>query len=227
MKKDTLRIKDEYTIASNRPDIASLIWYTMDVPGAGSEAGGKCGKGKRRAVRFLCCTELKIQKPRCSGWNIRCPFSGEVECPDCTEELIPLIEASVMHQSLEAKPDVDGEERILVSDVVLELDMKFFREEEYDLITDVYTPIRECVPEGKNEVLERLLVRNFSRCRISDRIQVKETQGKVLQLCHSQGKVKIDKTRIVENGVQADGVVMLKILYIIGNDDMPFYPWRQ
>lgn len=52
-------------------------------------------------------------------------FSGEVECPDCTEELIPLIEASVMHQSLEAKPDVDGEERILVSDVVLELDMKF------------------------------------------------------------------------------------------------------
>lgn len=63
----------------------------------------------------------------------------------------------------------------------------------------------------------------FSRCRISDRIQVKETQGKVLQLCHSQGKVKIDKTRIVENGVQADGVVMLKILYIIGNDDMPFY----
>ena len=139
------------------------------------------------------------------------------------DALIPLIEASVMHQSLEAKPDVDGEERILVSDVVLELDMKFFREEEYDLITDVYTPIRECVPEGKNEVLERLLVRNFSRCRISDRIQVKETQGKVLQLCHSQGKVKIDKTRIVENGVQADGVVMLKILYIIGNDDMPFY----
>ena len=77
--------------------------------------------------------------------------------------------------------------------------MKFFREEEYDLITDVYTPIRECVPEGKNEVLERLLVRNFSRCRISDRIQVKETQGKVLQLCHSQGKVKIDKTRIVQD----------------------------
>ena len=134
----------------------------------------------------------------------------------------PADRSSVMHQSLEAKPDVDGEERILVSDVVLELDMKFFREEEYDLITDVYTPIRECVPEGKNEVLERLLVRNFSRCRISDRIQVKETQGKVLQLCHSQGKVKIDKTRIVENGVQADGVVMLKILYIIGNDDMPF-----
>ena len=66
--------------------------------------------------------------------------------------------------------------------------MKFFREEEYDLITDVYTPIRECVPEGKNEVLERLLVRNFSRCRISDRIQVKETHGKSPPAVSQSGK---------------------------------------
>ena len=203
-KKDTLRIKDEYTIASNRPDIASLIWYTMDVRGLDLKPEENVVKARGELSVFVLYgaedTEAPVQ------WlEYSLPFSGEVECPDCTEELIPLIEASVMHQSLEAKPDVDGEERILVSDVVLELDMKFFREEEYDLITDVYTPIRECVPEGKNEVLERLLVRNFSRCRISDRIQVKETQGKVLQLCHSQGKVKIDKTRIVENGVQADG----------------------
>ena len=202
--------------------LASLIWYTMDVRGLDLKPEENVVKARGELSVFVLYgaedTEAPVQ------WlEYSLPFSGEVECPDCTEELIPLIEASVMHQSLEAKPDVDGEERILVSDVVLELDMKFFREEEYDLITDVYTPIRECVPEGKNEVLERLLVRNFSRCRISDRIQVKETQGKVLQLCHSQGKVKIDKTRIVENGVQADGVVMLKILYIIGNDDMPFY----
>lgn len=90
-------------------------------------------------------------------------------------------------------------------------------------MTDIYTPVRECIPEGKTEILDRLLVRNFSRCRLSERIQVKETQGKILQLCHSRGKVKIDKTRIVENGVEAQGVVMLKILYIIGNDSMPFY----
>ena len=30
-KKDTLRVKDEYTIASNRPDISGLIWYKMDI----------------------------------------------------------------------------------------------------------------------------------------------------------------------------------------------------
>ena len=221
-KKDTFRIKDEYTIASNRPDISSLIWYTMDVRGLELKPEENIVKARGELSVFVLYESEDTEAP--VQWlEYALPFSGEVECPDCTEELIPDIEVSVMHQSLEVKPDADGEERIFVSDVVLELDMKFFREEECSMVTDVYTPLRECIPEGKNEVLERLLVRNFSRCRISDRIQVKETQGKILQLCHSQGKVKIDKTRIVENGVQADGVVMLKILYIIGNDRMPFY----
>ena len=56
-------------------------------------------------------------------------------------------------------------------------------------------------------MLESLLVRNFSRCRLTDRIEVKESQGKVLQLCHSSGKVKVDKTRITDKGIVAEGIV--------------------
>ena len=221
-KKDTLRIKDEYTIASNRPDISGLIWYTMDIRGLDLKPEENTVKARGELSVFVLYEAEDTEAP--VQWlEYALPFSGEVECEGCAEELIPDIEISVMHQSLEVKPDADGEQRIFVSDVVLELDMKFFQEEEKDLVTDVYTPVRECIPEGRTEVLERLLVRNFSRCRLSDRIQVKETQGKILQLCHSQGKVKLDKTRIVENGVEAQGVVMLKILYIIGNDSMPFY----
>ena len=44
-----------------------------------------------------------------------------------------------------------------------------------------------------------------------------------MQLCHSNGKVKVDKTRITDKGIVAEGIVALKILYIIGNDEMPFY----
>ena len=33
----------------------------------------------------------------------------------------------------------------------------------------------------------------------------------------------MDKTTVVENGVQVEGIVHMRILYIIGNDDMPFY----
>ena len=137
--------------------------------------------------------------------------------------MIPNLEASVISQSLEVKPDADGEERKLQADVVLELDMKLYREEEHDVIMDAYTPFRQYQPKGRTEMLESLLIRNFSRCRLSDRVTIRETQGKILQICHSQGEVKVDKTQIVSDGIQVDGILRLKVLYIVGNDDMPFY----
>ena len=32
-KKDTMRIKDEVTLVSNKPNIEQLLWYTIDVRG--------------------------------------------------------------------------------------------------------------------------------------------------------------------------------------------------
>ena len=68
------------------------------------------------------------------------PFSNEMECSGCMEDLIPHIEVSLLHQGIEVKPDPDGEERILQVDVVLELNMKMYREEEHELLLDAYSP---------------------------------------------------------------------------------------
>lgn len=221
-KKDTLRVKDEITLASNKPNIEQLLWHTIEVRGLDLRPENNMVRAKGELFVFALYEGDDEGNPL--QWlEYSLPFHGEVECSGCTEEMISNIEVSVMHQSLEVKPDADGEERMLLADVVLELDMKLYREEEHELVLDVYTPLKECVLQGKPEVLESLLVRNFSKCRVSERIEVKETQGKILQLCHSQGRVKIDKTRIVENGIRVDGIVQMKVLYIIGNDDMPFY----
>lgn len=221
-KKDTLRIKDEMTISSNKPNIGDLLWYTMSVRGLDLRPENQLLRARGELAVFALYTG--DDEGNTLQWaEYTLPFEREVECSGCQEEMIPNIDASVMHQQLEVKPDADGEERILSADVVLELDMKLYREEEYDLVQDVYSPLKECVPQGKTETLDGLLVRNFSKCRITDRIQVKETQGKILQLCSSQGTVKIDKTRLVENGIQADGILLLKVLYVVGNDDMPLY----
>ena len=48
-------------------------------------------------------------------------------------------------------------------------------------------------------------------------------RNKVLQICHGEGTIKVDEVKIVENGIQVDGVVELRILYIITDDEMPFY----
>lgn len=221
-KKDTMRVKEEIHLVSNRPNIRELLWYTIEARGIDMRPEDNVVKVKGELAVFVLYVGDDEGNPL--QWlEYSLPFEGEVECRDCREELIPNIEVSVMHQGIEVKPDSDGEERILQADVVLELDMKLYKEEEHDLVLDVYTPFRECVLHGKKEVLDSLLVRNSSKCRLTDRVEVKETQGKVLQICHSMGRVKIDKSTIVEDGIQVEGIVLLKVLYIIGNDDMPFY----
>ena len=221
-KKDTLRLKEEITLASNKPNIAELLWYTMEIRGLDLRPEDNMIKAKGELAVFAMYTG--DDEDNAVQWlEHSIPFSGQVECSGCTPEMIPDIESAVINQSLEVKPDADGEERILQADVVLELDMKMYREEDHEVILDIYTPFRQCIPEGRPEILESLLIRNFSRCRLSDRIEVKETQGKILQLCHSQGKIKTDKTKIIKDGIQAEGVLLLKILYIVGNDAMPFY----
>ena len=221
-KKDTLRLKEEITLVSNKPNIAELIWYTMEVRGLDLRPEENAVKAKGEIFVFALYTG--DDEGGTLQWiEHSIPFSGSAECPGCTADMIPNLESAVINQSLEVKPDADGEERQLQADLVLELDMKIYQEEQHEVIMDVYTPRCQCIPKGRTEMMESLLVRNFSRCRLSDRIEVKETQGKILQICHSQGKIKVDKTQIVKDGIQVDGIVQMKVLYIVGNDEMPFY----
>ena len=137
--------------------------------------------------------------------------------------MIPYIETTMLQKNLEIKPDADGEERVLQVDMVLELDMKIYQEETHTILMDVYTPKKECVLEKKKEVLEQLLVKNYSKCRVNDRISVQEAQGRILQICHSEGQIKTDQVRVVENGILVEGIIQIRILYSISDDEMPFY----
>ena len=83
-KKDTLRIKDEYTIASNRPDISGLIWYTMDIRGLELKSGENTVKARGELSVFVLYESEDTEAP--VQWlEYSMPFSGEVECTGCTE----------------------------------------------------------------------------------------------------------------------------------------------
>lgn len=221
-KKDTLRLKEEISLVSNKPNVAELLWHTIEVRGLELRPEENMVRAKGEIFVFALYTG-DDEKSSLQWVEHSIPFNGQVECEGCTPEIIPNLDASVLNQTLEVKPDADGEERLLQVDVVLELDMKLYREETHDVIMDVYSPFKQCIPKGREENLESLLIRNFSRCRLNDRIEVKETQGKILQICHSQGNVKVDKSKIVKDGIEVEGIIRMKVLYIVGNDEMPFY----
>ena len=221
-KKDTLRLKEEIPLASNKPNIHQILWNTMEI--RGMDLRPDEGKIAVKGELFVFVLYEGDDEGNPLQWmEHSIPFRSEVACEGCSGDMIPNIEVSVLQRQLEVKPDPDGEERIMQAEAVLELDMKIYQEEEHEILMDIYTPAKECHPLAHKEVLESLLVRNYSKCRLNDRVEVKETQEKILQICHSEGKIKVDETRTVENGILAEGVLELRILYIVSDDEMPFY----
>ena len=52
-KKDTLRLKEEITLVSNKPNIAELLWYTAEVRGLDLRPEENSGKSQEGNFFFL------------------------------------------------------------------------------------------------------------------------------------------------------------------------------
>lgn len=82
-------------------------------------------------------------------------------------------------------------------------------------------------------MLQRLLVKNYAKCRITEQMELPESQEKILQICACEGKVSLEKKEVVENGIQTEGTVTVELLYITTDDNMPvgavreIYPFSQ
>jgi len=220
-KKDTLRIKDEITLASNKPNIGELLWESVQL--RGTDVRVQEGHLDIRGELFLFILYSGDDENGTKQWiETALPFQGSIDCSGGTSSMIPDVEISLGEASLEVRPDYDGEERLIQLEALLNLDIRIYEEERVEILADVYSPLRELVPIRKEEVYESLIVKNFSKCRSSQHLRMELNQPRMLQICHSKGEVRIDETRIVENGILVEGAVYVGILYITSDDVRPF-----
>lgn len=148
------------------------------------------------------------------------PFSGEVELPEASEQMIPFVSVRLLHQEIEMKPDRDGEMRELSVDAVLELDMKLYEEKNVELLSDMYSTGCELVLDTGNACFDRLLTRNTCKCRVAEKISLNRPE-RILQICHSAGTVKLDAAEAKEDGLHMEGVLEVGLLYLTDDDGEP------
>ena len=118
-------------------------------------------------------------------------------------------------------------------ELALCVDIRVWREEDLELLTDVYSLKKQVKPVCRERKLERLLVKNYAKCRLTEQMELPESQEKILQICACEGKVNLEKKEPVENGIQTEGTVTVELLYITTDDNMPvgaireIYPFSQ
>lgn len=217
-RKDTYRLKQDITLPGSKPVIERMLWTEMKL--AGCQAKPLDGQIHLEGTLMVFALYEGGESGMVQWVEESIPFSGEVEMQGAAADMIPVIGLKLIHRDLEEKPDYDGEMRELSVDAVIELDVRLYEEQELELLQDLYATNREIVLDTGEAVFDRILTRNFGKCRVAEKVEM-ETDPRVLQICHSSGSVKLDGMEVRENALAVDGVLEVKLLYLTDEDARP------
>ena len=220
-KKDIYRIKDEIILDANKENIYEILWDSIQTRNIETRIlDNKISLQGELLVFILYKGDDENHTMQWIEESI--PVSALIDCEGCREDMVSDIDIRVSNRELEVRPDFDGEERVVGVDVILELNMKMYEEEHLDVLSDLYGISKVLIPNKSPGGLESLLVKNDSKCRLTDRMKINNNQARILQLCHNEGEVKIDDINMINNGLEIEGILIVPILYITSDDNRPF-----
>lgn len=230
-KKDTYRVKENLPLSGSKPSMERILWSEVHLTGTSSRPGdGNIHIEGELALFVIYVSEGEDAPVQWLEESV--PFSGELEVAGCREEMIPAVSLRLVHRDVEAKPDYDGEMRELELDAVIEADIRLYEEEKIRLLRDLYSTGRELVPETGEVCFDQIQAKNLCKCKIGEKLEISR-RDRILQICHSEGAVKIDETEIREDALYIEGALEVKLLYMTDDDSQPIQsvteavPFRQ
>ena len=222
-RKDIYRVREEVSVSANKPNIETILWQEMRLRDVSVRPlDGKLHLDGELSVFLIYSGEGEHTPVQWLEESI--PFSGEVELSEAVEEMIPAVGVRILHAEADKKPDSDGEMREVEVEAVLELDIRLYKEESVELLSDLYSTGCEVVSEQGEVCFDRLLTRNSCKMRVGGSVSFQKPD-RILQICHSSGIVRLDESRPSENGLAIEGVLEVSLLYLTDDDAAPVLPF--
>lgn len=218
-KKDLLRIREEITLGTGKLNINEIIWNTASL----CNQRMKIMEDKIAVSGDVVLFVLYTADDGPLQWaDATVPFNGMIELPGCNEEMIPSVEMKLSNADIEARPDFDGEQRILQLDGIVNVDIKLYEEQQFDIIKDAYSHKKDLVLTRKGTDYENLLMKNVTKSKVVEKIKVKNIDGThIMQICSCASDIKLDDITVVEDGLLIEGAMEVSILYICSDDSNP------
>ncbi len=217
-KRDILRVREQCELSANKPNAGSVVWSVPELRNVDTKAASD---------ELIVRGEIHIFAmyfPEDDDENVQyieetLPFTGKVSLPGADERMLADVSIVPSQKTVSIKPDYDGEPRVIEVEMVLDLDIKLYDEQNIDLLTDVYSLKSRLTPVVDNASYDNLLIHNHVRCRVGDKVKQGGGKEKILQIINSCATVNTDNISIVEDGLMVEGAVKVDILYISDSDE--------
>ena len=172
VRRDICRQKSEAVLPSSKPNIREILWQSMQLRNVESRlVEGKIRLSGEILVSILYNDEEEGE--HLSWYETTVPLDAQAECGVMEDDCIWQVQMVPLTMELEVKPDYDGEERILVMELALDTHIRIWKEEKIRLLTDLYSLQKEVKPVFRECPLERLLVKNAAKCRMTEQMELK------------------------------------------------------
>lgn len=218
-KKDTSRFRTEITLPSNKPGIREILWYSLQLRGIESRLeDASLALNGELFVHMVYRSAEEEDQLQCL--ELAVPMQTRVDVEEADPQTIGWIRVRLAGGELEAREDFDGEDRMLQLEALLEIEYTLWQEQTLELLRDTYATDADLSCEWENVTLQRLLVKNDSRFRLNERMELDGSES-VLQICSCMGDVQIEETTPDQGRLEVSGILKLRLLYIVANDEMP------
>ena len=217
-KHDMFRLKEEIDIPQNKPNIKEILWSSVELRNMETKPMDDKLIVRGEVEIFAIYKGQEEHLPIQYLFSVR-TISKEVECSGAGEDMILEAECMFGKGDVSIRPDADGEDRMIGVEYNVDMNIKMYADQEVTLLSDMYSPQMEIVPETKKYVFENLMMRNCAKAKVNYRKRIAGDEAKLLQICHIYGNVEVDDVSIRENNVYVTGVVKTCILYISADDE--------
>lgn len=222
-KRDTYRIKEEVTLPGTKESIGQLL--LTDVGSRKLEIRLGQDEMQIKGELLIFCM-YKSEEGKTDWLEQSVPYEGRIECSGAEEGMYYYVHNNLEDTLVDVRMDEDGEMRVLGIEGTLSLRMNIYQEEEVELLEDMYSLEQNCNFDTRDAVYEELLVQNYSKCKVSERLSLPELKDDVLQICHSDGSVQLDHMELTDDGIQIEGILHISFLYLKADDAAPFGSWQ-
>ena len=208
---DEYRQKNEFLLPQGKPNIREILWKSIELRNVDTwmERDGIRIKGE---IEVSILYQEEGENSKLQWYETMTPLDGTVECKAAPgENVIFCVREQQVQKELEVKPDADGEERMLVTELTVGLSIRVWQEQEVELLEDLYAPGKKLTPVFENVRLERLLVKNDSTLRVMEQMKLAEDSEQILQICSCEGSVHIETTKMTEKGMFAEGILQVEL----------------
>ncbi len=219
--KDIFRIKEEVELPNGMPNIFSLIWKDIKLNAMEFRLmDGKVAIQGELSVFYI--YEGEGDNNPIRYYEIVKPINGMMDVNGCNDSMVFDISYDIEHEDVEIRPDFDGEERILGIDIAINMYIKLMETQTLQVITDVYGIMQDVEPVLRQGSCKNLLMKNTGKMKVTSTLKTGDENPKILQMCHVDGCLIKESEQVLENGIEVSGVVVVKAIYVTGDDEIPY-----